>query len=759
MNNIISISDEDKRTLLTCNELKNSDYAEAIMNFMEKYQILSSDDLSVLTSREKSRELFKSDYAILRKIDPNIDVLSQVKDRTGRNRFYSQVYTLCGNQYVMTSQLYGYSADSTHSNNRTPFLNWFLEKAGIVAESQPKAWLLTWNPANYSFDHYEDERTAILNGKSFTEPWACSNTHVSIGDRVYLMRTGTGSNNGIIASGFAVKESYSAPHYLPKKRDAGEEIRKIDVQFDCLLDRNGTVFLDQATLMELFPDQRWNPQGSGISIKSEYIEPLEAKWKSICDEDNAWWPSHKEYDPGLTKEQWVVFLGNKDVFTTKRLTALAEYYALGGRATMRELEDEYGNSSDSYRNTFLTISDRAVEFFGIQACNQKNAKTWPCMFFGKNVDKGRAGSYEWKMRPEFYDALTEINILQYLNGEDPGVPFVLPDAFSDSVSRRFVRALLAKPFVILTGNSGTGKTRIATKFAEYMEATCKDGGKNYALISVGADWTDNSAILGYFNPMANEGKGEYVETEILKLFVRATENPSLPFFLILDEMNLSHVERYFADFLSHMETPKTPFKIENYSNREYKYPTNLFVVGTVNIDETTYMFSPKVLDRANVIEFKPEKDSVLSLFDQQQFNGVVVKGELSNIKAFMSLARTIRKDDYNADLTTAKDIFGTVYDVLNENGFEYAYRTVKEICRYLYASKELSVGDELDIHSAIDEQILQKLLPKIHGNKRTIGDMLDKLKKIFEDNNLYLSLAKIKQMQRKLENTQYVSFI
>ena len=177
-----------------------------------------------------------------------------------------------------------------------------------------------------------------------------------------------------------------------------------------------------------------------------------------------------------------------------------------------------------------------------------------------------------------------------------------------------ITSLLAKPFVILTGNSGTGKTRISKQFAEYLEVIDINGEKNWLIVPVGADWTDNARVLGFYNPLADNGVGKYEKTGIIKLIERANDNPEIPYFLLLDEMNLSHVERYFSDFLSHMETPDNPFEIDGYRNKDDEdestgklpYPENLFVIGTVNIDETTYMFSPKVLDRANVIEFKPD---------------------------------------------------------------------------------------------------------------------------------------------------------
>lgn len=149
---------------------------------------------------------------------------------------------------------------------------------------------------------------------------------------------------------------------------------------------------------------------------------------------------------------------------------------------------------------------------------------------------------------------------------------------------------MAKPFVILTGNSGTGKTRISKQFAEYLEVIDINGEKNWLIVPVGADWTDNARVLGFYNPLADNGVGKYEKTGIIKLIERANDNPEIPYFLILDEMNLSHVERYFSDFLSHMETPDNPFELDGYRNKndedestgKLPYPENLFVIGTVN---------------------------------------------------------------------------------------------------------------------------------------------------------------------------------
>ncbi len=177
------------------------------------------------------------------------------------------------------------------------------------------------------------------------------------------------------------------------------------------------------------------------------------------------------------------------------------------------------------------------------------------------------------------------------------------------LTRRLITSAATKPFVILTGNTGTGKTRLAKYLGEWL------GGRGRCFVQpVGADWTDNRNVVGYFNSLLNR----YESTPILDFILKAHNDRERPYFLVLDEMNLSHVEYYFADFLSAMESDrKIPLhersdavldgSAEDEDGRRIPrsvgVPPNLLVVGTVNVDETTNMFSPKVLDRANVIEF------------------------------------------------------------------------------------------------------------------------------------------------------------
>lgn len=341
--------------------------------------------------------------------------------------------------------------------------------------------------------------------------------------------------------------------------------------------------------------------------------------------------------------------------------------------------------------------------------------------------------------------------------------------FYNQFTCRYFYSLLSKPFTILAGNSGTGKTKIAKDLATWLGKKDENTNAiaNKLIVPVGSDWTDNTKILGFYNPL----KKTYESTKILDFILLARENPEIPFFLILDEMNLSHVERYFSDFLSAMESHE---KIILYSKDEdcdsdipesIDLPENLFVTGTVNIDETTYMFSPKVLDRANVIEFLPAQSDVLSNFAAETQPVDIEPVNDGSAEGFLALAKTVRETTtLPAGADICKTILEGISNVLDGSGFEFAFRTAKEIRLYINAAYALAQNEEKtlskeDYVNLMDEQLLQKILPKIHGNRKQIGSLLEKLETFCTEKSLTLSLAKIQKMKVRLENYQYASFI
>ena len=292
--------------------------------------------------------------------------------------------------------------------------------------------------------------------------------------------------------------------------------------------------------------------------------------------------------------------------------------------------------------------------------------------------------------------------------------------YSDLLIKRFATSLLTKPFVILSGLAGSGKTQLAIAFAKAM---VENEDEQLRVVSVGADWTNREPLLGYPNALKT---GEYVHPEsgALDILINANKNPDKPYFLILDEMNLSYVERYFADFLSAMEShQEIPLWKQdgNETPKSVKLPKNVFVIGTINVDETTYMFSPKVLDRANVIEFKVgEKDMDEFLTNAQSVDVDSASGVLSSEAVdFVKIA-----SEKVVPSSIANDVLKNFFSQLKTVNAEFGYRTASEIGRFIGLAKQVAgMADD----EAIDCAIVQKLLPKLHGSRKKIVPVLKEL--------------------------------
>lgn len=290
---------------------------------------------------------------------------------------------------------------------------------------------------------------------------------------------------------------------------------------------------------------------------------------------------------------------------------------------------------------------------------------------------------------------------------------------------RFISSLLTKPFVILTGLSGSGKTKLAQAFAMWI---CESD-EQYCIVPVGADWTNREPLLGFPNALI-ENDYKMDEYGVLKLIIDAKTNADKPYFLILDEMNLSHVERYFADFLSVMESKgklSLHSGIEDWNSvpSEISFPKNLFIIGTVNIDETTYMFSPKVLDRASVIEFRVTMEEMKNYL---QTNSIINLDNLEGLGAtmagnFVELAKdeTLEASDTEQLNKSLMNFFSE----LKKTGAEFGYRSASEILRFAAVVNKIETTSGMA--EIIDASIMQKLLPKVHGSRRKLEPVLKTL--------------------------------
>lgn len=317
------------------------------------------------------------------------------------------------------------------------------------------------------------------------------------------------------------------------------------------------------------------------------------------------------------------------------------------------------------------------------------------------------------------DPVDEIELITHIQD------YVTSRGFNYSIKniKNLYLSLRSKPFVIITGISGTGKTKIVQLFAESIGATEENG--QFKLIPVRPDWSDGSELLGYVDI-----KGEFKKGPLIEAVEHAMEHPDLPHFVLLDEMNLARVEYYFSDVLSVMESRRRVGDeiISSYLIDEQAYgqplrlPENLLMVGTVNMDETTHPFSKKVLDRANTIEFNEidlENFSYLAVQEEVDIHSIANK----QITApYISL-----KDVYDVHeslITKVSKQLAEVNEILKPLSAHVGYRVRDEICFYLINNTESGLLKE---NEAFDFCIMQKILPRIIGSDGRVDQLLNDL--------------------------------
>lgn len=285
-------------------------------------------------------------------------------------------------------------------------------------------------------------------------------------------------------------------------------------------------------------------------------------------------------------------------------------------------------------------------------------------------------------------------------------------------------SLKTKPFVILSGISGTGKTKIIQWFAESLGAAEENG--QFTLIPVRPDWSDGSDLLGYVDI-----KGDFQGKPLTKALRAAHENLDKPYFVLLDEMNLARVEYYFSDLLSVMESRKwEDRKIATSSvlpeedlGDVLTIPPNVYFIGTVNMDETTHPFSKKVLDRANTIEFNDVK---LDHFDFLE--DAVETIDAVNVANQQLAAQFLHMQDaYHAHRDIIHRVTNElvkVNEILQKAHFQVGYRVRDEVCFYMIYNEAAAF---MDFDQAFDFQLHQKVLPRLAGSDAGVEDVLKAL--------------------------------
>lgn len=397
-------------------------------------------------------------------------------------------------------------------------------------------------------------------------------------------------------------------------------------------------------------------------------------------------------------------------------------------------------------------------------------------------------------------------------------------------------ALRTKPFVLLAGISGTGKSRIVRELAfkscpaELQDADHTTPG-NYCMIEVKPNWHDSTELLGYYSNIS----GKYMFTDFAKFLVKAMQHPDVPFFVCLDEMNLAPVEQYFAEFLSVLETrkmvdghivtgalvksewftrkyeggfdPFTEVGLEKIartvsqnetdlfaqhteaSNEPYErqdivdylkekgltLPDNVFVIGTVNMDDTTHQFSRKVIDRAMTIEMNG--GDLGAMFGGSAALNYLPEDKRWKIEFFRP--RYVNADEVLAahpdcaEQIKAESVekIKSINTMLENTPFVVSYRVLNELVIYLGNLLDAAQyqGDGTDeifvakVQEAFDAITLMKILPRVEGDdelfdmKNDTQNRLQKMQELFTAENSG-SHRKLQEMDNRLEQMQFTRF-
>lgn len=385
--------------------------------------------------------------------------------------------------------------------------------------------------------------------------------------------------------------------------------------------------------------------------------------------------------------------------------------------------------------------------------------------------------------------LSEVNTSEETHHDD------YPEAKPNDAIKDYLKAIKTKPFLILGGFSGTGKSQSVKELA-YM--TCADVNGlqqdkmmpgNYCLVSVKPNWHDSTDLLGYYSSINDK----YVLTDFVRFLVKAMESPKVPFFACIDEMNLAPVEEYFAEYLSVLESREYNLvtkKIESAAllskevfSKAYgqfdifgelgiaadskiaeslkkfglRLPENVVVIGTVNMDDTTHSFSRKVIDRAMTFETQI-KVFTADVFDNEgnlhyvsnPMNASEIMPEFASAKDAIA---KLKADGVETEalMKNVSDFINEVNTALKGSPFQISYRVLNETILYYYANRTDNINE------VFNAMLMSKVLPRIEGDQEKAQRPLNALLKWITDDKhddeaFHNSKAKIIEMRKPFED-------
>ena len=639
--------------------------------------------------------------------------------------------------------------DSVSFAEHIVFLKWLVEQQSKVDDllktkppntkniANERAILLTWNPDKWNDWDYEALVKQTERGIEIDDDWTVGKKNIGIGTKVFLViqnfRNGIG---GVVGMGTTTGEVFFQEKY---------QKLSVPVRWSRFLPIEQHITYKE--LESIAPKTYFKTQRSGYVAMKTKIEE-EAVSQRIDEKIQA-----SEKNQNKTKQQDLILISASYILALQgnknpEKAVLLDFIETNQLFIPDENDEKVLETRNevTWRNAFAfrrnSLKEEGILRGNIRGC-------WGLTDAGIKYIK----EFDWKevdaswnytnkkALVEFLNTSKELKLLSFtdiINHLEANPSELVIDKKKLRSIHNGLHANQDKRFIILSGLSGTGKTRwLQEYFKAYCELLELDPKEQIKLIAITPAFRDHTPLLGYLNPLTETPV--YVEGALTKFLVEAHQNPDVPFFLILDEMNLARVEYYLAPLLSAMEAEDTEIVFYDGQNVAFKdgkvipsripsWPSNLFMAGTVNMDETTHAFSDKVLDRAFTMEFW---DIELTNF-------------LDKLEVEGKFRETIIK----------------VYNALQPAHLHFGYRTVKAIVDYVRT-------DPKDEKGALDQAIFSKVLPKLRGQKnKELSQALLDLKtacsllseKDQNDKETSQTLLKIEQMEKRLGDTGLTRF-
>ncbi|MBO4866149.1 MAG: AAA family ATPase [Ruminococcus sp.] len=488
-------------------------------------------------------------------------------------------------------------------------------------EQAVNAWLLTWNPKNFDWENDEEEFSldtmfkTVKSGGGFYIDWRCISTKTKRGDMVYFLKLGT-EPKGIFASGYIIDDSI-----------VEDNIRYAKVLITKAIDFRKTDIISQQTLKEMFPDQMWSPQGSGISIKTNASKWLFEHWKDF--------DSIKNSNTGNKQNQKISYL-------SEIVNALKQ---LGGTASLSEI-----NNSIQQRDLLPGLKTNSSWKNSVRAEIQRHCSETKSFVEGNEeifysvygLGKGVWGLINYD--PENEEIEDEPNdhveVYDKYTKED-----FLKDVFITESEYDKLRALvLRKKNIILQGAPGVGKTFSAKRLAYSIIGEKNEN--RICMVQFHQNYSYEDFIMGY---RPNDSSGFELQNGVFYNFcIRCQENPDKPYFFIIDEINRGNLSKIFGELLMLIETDKRGEKHKLnlvYGGTAFYIPENLHIIGMMNTaDRSLAMIDYALRRRFSFYTMHPAFDNAVNNGFEDYTKKTSCELYHTIISKIIELNNTIRKD-------------------------------------------------------------------------------------------------------------------